>query len=166
MTDLGWIEIPNWDRFQHYRDRDPPWIKFYTELLHDPDYLALSGDQRAILHGLWLEYASSRRRLRAETRSLSSRLLLRVTKRQLETLNHAGFITILASKPLASRYQDASATRARGETEREEPKPEGSTVTEDSTAGRPLDQAPTLNGDGGKTITPDDINYQPKEIPS
>ena len=54
MTDLGWIEIPNWDRFQHYRDRDPPWIKFYTELLHDPDYLALSGDQRAILHGLWL----------------------------------------------------------------------------------------------------------------
>lgn len=109
-----WIVIPHWhsedghDGFQHYRDRAPTWIKFYTRLLHDDDYLSLTGDQRAILHGLWLEYASSDGQLRLDTRSITSRLRLRVTTRQLERLNQAGFIHFYASKPLALRYQHAS----------------------------------------------------------
>ena len=28
----GWIVIPNWEKFQHYTDRNPPWVKLYTEL--------------------------------------------------------------------------------------------------------------------------------------
>ncbi len=100
-TEPLYIVIPRWDEFQHRdmaRSTVPPWIKTYTKLLHDDEYLALTGDQRAILHGLWLEYASSRRRLRLDTRSLSSRLRLRVTSAQLEALNHAGFIEFSASK--------------------------------------------------------------------
>ena len=27
------IEICNWARFQHYKDRDPPWIKLYRDML-------------------------------------------------------------------------------------------------------------------------------------
>jgi hypothetical protein len=98
-----WIEIVDWDKFQHYKKRDPNWIKIYTRLVHDDNWLELTGHQRAVLVGLWLEYASSHARLRLDTRSLSSRLGLRVTRATLETLNHAGFIRFSASTPLASR---------------------------------------------------------------
>jgi hypothetical protein len=27
------IAVKNWERFQHYKDRDPPWIKLYRDLL-------------------------------------------------------------------------------------------------------------------------------------
>ncbi len=106
-----WIVIPRWhaaDGFQHYKDRDPTWIKNYRYLLSDDDYLSLTAGERAILHGLWLVYASSDGQVRFEPSSLTRRLNLRVRSRHLEALNHAGFIQIVASKPLALRYQQAS----------------------------------------------------------
>lgn len=27
------ISVRNWERFQHYKDRDPPWVKLYRDLL-------------------------------------------------------------------------------------------------------------------------------------
>jgi len=107
-----WLVIRNWDKFQHYHDRQPIWIKNYTELLHDEAYLRLPEGTALVLHRLWLAYASTRARLPLDTRWLSRQINVRVTKQQLETLNHAGFIEFSASKPLATRYQDASATRA------------------------------------------------------
>ncbi len=101
MTDERWIVVRNWDRFQHYPDRDPTWIKNYVRLLHDDGYLSLSGHQRAVLHGLWLAYASSDGQLRLSTLSLTRQLGLRVSSRQLESLSDAGFIAFAASKPLS-----------------------------------------------------------------
>lgn len=101
MSGARWIEVVDWDRFQHYHDRSPPWIKIYLELQHSDEWRDLSGHQRAVLVGLWLEYASSSARLRLDTRSLSARLGLRVTSHTLERLNHAGFIRFSASKPRA-----------------------------------------------------------------
>lgn len=106
-----WIVIPRWDGhdgFQHYRNRDPIWIKNYRQLLSDEAYIGLSFVQRGILHGLWLEYAASNRQLRDSTVTLTRRLGQRVTRASLDALNHAGFIHYSASKPLAPRYQDAS----------------------------------------------------------
>lgn len=115
MTAEQWIVVPNWDRFQHYSDRDPVWVKTYTALLHDEDYLRLSGHARSVLHGLWLAYASSNGQLPLDARSISSRLQLRVSSSQLESLIHAGFIEVSASRPLALRYP----SRASRETETE-----------------------------------------------
>ena len=28
----GYISLTNWDKFQHYKTRKPPWVKFYTDL--------------------------------------------------------------------------------------------------------------------------------------
>ncbi|HYW86318.1 MAG TPA: hypothetical protein VFB50_01000 [Chloroflexota bacterium] len=93
------IVIPNWDRFQHYTARRPAWIKNYTELLDDQRYLKLTPNRRALLHGLWLMYASSRRELTDNTSILSSRLRQRVTSRDLAALNHAGFIRFSFRNP-------------------------------------------------------------------
>ena len=121
---MAWISVRNWRRFQHYdpAKRQPPWIKLYTELLADPAWLDLSGNDRAVLCCLWLEYASSRCRLRADTRSLTRQLNLRVTSATLERLNHAGFIAIVASKTLAEGYHDASPRAHDVEVETEEEK--------------------------------------------
>ena len=105
-----WISVRNWRKFQHYdpAKRKPSWIKNNLDLLSKDEYLELTAHQRAVLHGLWLEYAASGCQLRLSTSSISSRLGLRVTTRQLEALNDAGFIDIVASKSLADGYQDAS----------------------------------------------------------
>ena len=95
-----YIIIPRWKDFQHYKHRDPSWIKCYTRLLDDDDYLGLTATQRAVLHSLWMMYAKSGRKLPVNTSKLSRKCGLRVTKRTLEALNHAGFIRFGASTML------------------------------------------------------------------
>jgi hypothetical protein len=116
-----YIWIPNWfddergEGFQHYRDRDPIWIKNYTRLLSHDAYTNLSHHLRGILHSLWMEYARSSRRLRGDTLTLSRRLGQRVLTRDIEALSHAGFVELIASDVLATRLQDASPrVRPRG----------------------------------------------------
>jgi hypothetical protein len=118
----GWVSVVGWRRFQHYdpSKRQPPWIKTYTELLDDEDYLKLTARQRAILHGIWLAYASSRCELGASPVRLASRLGLDgVQRRDLDSLSSAGFIEIVASKTLAEGYHDASPRAHASETETE-----------------------------------------------
>ncbi len=42
------IRIVNWDRFQHYKDRNPPWIKLHRELLTSRTW-ATSDDASRVL---------------------------------------------------------------------------------------------------------------------
>jgi hypothetical protein len=101
VSEERWIVIPNWSRFQHYADRDPLWLKVYTALLSNEDYLGLSFHARGVLHGLWLEYARAHGQLLGSTSAISRRLGDRVSTATLESLNHAGFIEFSASRPLA-----------------------------------------------------------------
>ena len=55
MSDC-WIVVPNWDKFQHYNDREPAWIKLYTELNASDDWLDLSR-QNGDVDTVWIEYA-------------------------------------------------------------------------------------------------------------
>ncbi len=115
--DVAYISVRNWRRFQHYTDRNPPWIKNYTDLLKDDAYLDLSSHRRAILHGLWLVYASVKARPRLDARSLSRRLEMKVTRADIEALISAGFIEFTDSPEIeepkwASRYV-SSETRER-----------------------------------------------------
>ena len=48
------ISIRNWKKFQHFKDRRPPWIKVYRALLEDRDISALSDKTFRVLVGLWL----------------------------------------------------------------------------------------------------------------
>ena len=75
-----------------------------------------------MLHRLWLEYASSRCELSDDTLLLSRRLAMKVTRVDLASLNHAGFLDIVASKTLAEGYHDASARAHDVEVETEEEK--------------------------------------------
>lgn len=99
--DDGWIVIPNWDRYQHYHDRDPTWIKDYASQLADDDWLKLTLSERGALQTVRLMYAEcdGQLPLRRTIRALVYHD--RRAKRTLEALNHAGFIAIVATRPLA-----------------------------------------------------------------
>jgi hypothetical protein len=98
-----WIHIRNWQKFQHYKDRQPSWIKVYCELLDDPNFLALTAGERALLLCLWLQFARGRHQVPLSSSWCRAEFHMKVTRGQLEALNHAGFIEFSASKVLASR---------------------------------------------------------------
>lgn len=119
---MRYLVVERWDDFQHYKNRAPVWIKNYTQLMRDDAYRSLSGHRRAVLHGIWLEYASSSCQLHFDAKSLSARLNLRVTSVDLKSLRKAGYITVSASKPLATCYQDASPDIEKEKEVEKEPK--------------------------------------------
>lgn len=125
MADM-WIVVARWDEFQHRdmaRSSVPPWIKNFTKLMHDDAYRKLTGHQRAVLHGIWLEYASARRQLILSTTSLTHRLGLRVTTQHLEVLRDAGYIEFSASKPASAVASDLASLEVEVEVEVEKKPP-------------------------------------------
>lgn len=160
-----WIRVLRWKEHQHYKDRDPRWIKNHTQLLENDDYLTLSPRTRSLLHGTWILYASASRTLRADTRRLSSALNQQVRHSDLELLEDAGFIVLLASKELAkSEHDDTDAlVLAHSQEERrEELSPtlvEGSSssspYTDDQDALRTDVRAPDSSSSNGEYLEPD-----------
>jgi hypothetical protein len=50
----GILKIKNWHKFQHFKDRKPPWIKLYRDLLDDIEWHELDPAAAKILTMLWL----------------------------------------------------------------------------------------------------------------
>lgn len=48
------IRIKNWAKFQHFKDRKPPWVKLYRDLLDDIEWHKLDGKAAKLLVSLWL----------------------------------------------------------------------------------------------------------------
>jgi hypothetical protein len=100
-----YIVIPKWDDLQHYKNVDrPAWIKSYTKLLNDHRYLELTGNQRALLHGLWLLYAMSGRRVPLDLEMINRKLSLSAKMASIEALNKAGLIHIRSRPDLGKVY--------------------------------------------------------------
>jgi len=48
------LRIKNWKKFQHFKDRRPPWVKVYREILDDEDIMTISDRSFRVLILLWL----------------------------------------------------------------------------------------------------------------
>lgn len=48
------LRIKNWEKFQHFKDRRPPWVKLYRDILDDPDWFELDPKAAKMLVMLWL----------------------------------------------------------------------------------------------------------------
>lgn len=121
VGERGYLAVKNFAEFQHYKDRNPVWIKSYTRLLEDYDFLALSDAARSQLMLLWLVASRTDNRIPDDRRWIA-RAIHATGAVKLDELKAAGFL-IPASNPasnvLAKSYQDATAPRARGEGEAE-----------------------------------------------
>lgn len=48
------LKVKNWQKYQHYKDRSPPWIRLHKILLDDRAINALADRYFRVLIGLWL----------------------------------------------------------------------------------------------------------------
>lgn len=51
---LKYLKVKNWGEFQHYKDRNPPWIKLHRALLDDYEFARLQDASKAHLMLIWL----------------------------------------------------------------------------------------------------------------
>jgi hypothetical protein len=73
------MKIKNWHKFQHFKDRRPPWVKLYRDLLDDPDWHSLDPTAAKALVMIWLIASESDGEI-PDIRKLSFRL--RMTEKQ------------------------------------------------------------------------------------
>lgn len=51
---MDYLKVKNWGEFQHYKDRNPPWIKLHRTLLDDYEFSCLQDASKAHLMLIWL----------------------------------------------------------------------------------------------------------------
>ena len=119
------LKIKNWHQFQHFKDRKPPWIKLYRDLLDDIVWHQISGEDAKTLIMLWL-IASENDGILPEFHELAFRL--RTTQKSIKStvsrLSHwliQDDIKLISDiTAISARYQnDALETETETETERE-----------------------------------------------
>lgn len=69
-----WFSVTNFEKYQHYKDRSPKWIKLYLTLLDDNDFAALADDQKWHLVGIWLMAARIGNRLPYDPEFIGARI--------------------------------------------------------------------------------------------
>jgi hypothetical protein len=114
------LKPKNWDKFQHYRDRCPPWIKLHRDILNDRIFASLPIASKALAPLLWLLASESKDgEFDAASNELAFRLHIAIKDIEvgLKPLIDNGFF-IDASTMLAPCYQPAIPERE-GERETE-----------------------------------------------
>ena len=108
------MKVKGWDRFQHFRDRKPPWIKLYRDLLDDIQWHELNPESSKILIMLWLIASESNGEL-PDTKTLSFRLRLAETKvkQALTALSH--WLVQDDDSMISEGYQDDALEREKRE---------------------------------------------------
>jgi hypothetical protein len=110
MTDEHWKLTPkNWEKFQHYKDRSPAWIKLHRSLLDDYQFHCLPVASRALAPCIWLLAAEyDKGEICASSTEIAYRLHYSVEDLTdaIKPLIESGFL-ITASGMLAARYQHA-----------------------------------------------------------
>lgn len=99
-----YFSVKNYEKFQHYRDRNPVWIKYYNSLLEDYDFSKLPDASKAHLSAIWLLASRYQNRIPWDQNWIAARISA-TEKVNLEILESSGFInkindaSILLAKP-------------------------------------------------------------------
>ncbi len=118
---MRYFKITDWDQFQHYKDRAPPWIKLYNSILDDYNYSQLSDPGKAHLFAIMLLASRSSNKLPWDPKWIATRIHAK-TSVNLEELEKLLFIECYgdSSTMLASCEQSARLEKRREETEKRE----------------------------------------------
>jgi len=105
------FSVKNFERFQHYKDRSPPWIKLYNELLDDYAFGLLPDASKLHLVAIWLLASRSNNRIPHDSVWIAKRISA-TEKVDLELLRVSGFIEVQdAGMPPAGRKPHADPER-------------------------------------------------------
>jgi len=99
----GYLSIPGIEEFQHYKDRNPAWIKLYSRVLRDYDFACLQDASKAHLIQIWVLASQMENKIPNDSEWIGKQINA-TTKVDLTTLIKKGFV--VCSEPLANRKQD------------------------------------------------------------
>lgn len=119
------LRAKNWGEFQHYKDRDPPWIKLHKRLLDDRVFHRLPDASRALAPMVWLLCSESKDGTIKDAAAEIAFRLRMTEKKAEEALNpliEAGFFSVEQndSTPIAPCEHDATQRQSREKAEEEE----------------------------------------------
>lgn len=125
------LRVRNWEKFQHYKNRRPPWIKLHVETLDDYELMHLDNDAQLVYERLLLLAARTDNNISHDPDWIGGQIVQdpRIVQAAVETLINTGFLSVAgrkrsASKAIATRKQSAdSEAEQKAETE-EEPEAE------------------------------------------
>ena len=135
------MRIKNWSQFQHFKDRRPPWIKLYRDILDDIEWHELDPKSAKVLVMLWL-IASESDGVLPDVKKLAFRLRMteKDTEASLSKLSH--WMEQDDIRVISSRHQDDLPET---ETEREtEKKTEAELSVEPQSVSPPVVEIPVL----------------------
>lgn len=112
------LRVKNWETFQHYKNRNPPWIKLHRSLLTDYEFACLQDASKLHLVLIWLLASQTNNEIPADARYLQRMLHLDQEPNLNELIKH-GFLEP-ASGMLATCKQSA-VLETETETEAENP---------------------------------------------
>lgn len=121
------LVVKNWSKFQHYKDRNPPWIKLYTDTFQRRDFNRLPDDSKLLAICIWTLAAREASCYRGSIPldldwiKMQCGLGPLITNTSLQVLISNGFIDC-DSEVLADCKQDAIQEERRGEKRRGEKK--------------------------------------------
>jgi len=90
---MNYLKVKNWEDFQHYKDRDPKWIKLYRSLLDNYEYSLLSDAEKSHIIGIWLLAAKMGNKIPADPKWIQARIGA-TTKINIEKLKTLNFIEL------------------------------------------------------------------------
>ena len=113
------MKIKNWSKFQHFRDRKPPWIKLYREILDDIDWHELDPLASKVLVMCWLIASELDGNLpNLKTLAFRLRMSERQAKEAISRLSH--WLEQDDINVISERYQlDSPETETERETKKE-----------------------------------------------
>jgi len=69
-----YLRVVNWEAFQHYGDRMPPWIKLHNTVLEDPVIASLPDHSKAHVFGLWLLASRLKNKIPNDAKFIGARI--------------------------------------------------------------------------------------------
>ena len=121
-SESQYFQVVNLEKYQHYKHRNPPWVKLHAITLEDYDFGRLQDASKMHLCAIWLLASRTDNRIPWDAEWIATRINA-TAEVDLDALQDAGFIELIAdaSKALATRKQSAaSETETETEQNREQ----------------------------------------------
>lgn len=91
VSKTGYIKVPNLEKWQHYKDRCPPWIKLHRDILNDYKYSCLQDASKLHLLMIWLLASQMDNKIPADEEWIAKRINATNSIKLKELISH-GFL--------------------------------------------------------------------------
>lgn len=148
---MTFLRVKNWERFQHYSDRRPPWIKYHVELLDDHGLQLLPTNARLVYSLILLVAARTDNNIPSDPQYIGRQIAMDSNEVEdaVQTLVDTGFLIASDRKRAASKALAKRKRSAKPETEVEtEKKKRARTRANDKTGDGPMFLMRTMIANG------------------